>query len=226
MRNILVVEDNKDINQIIKDTLKEQGYNVYQTYNAIEALKIFDEVSFDCIITDLMLPLMSGEELIKLIREKSKIHIIVISAKTSISDKLEGLKIGADDYLYKPFVPEEIVYKLSNLFAKNTPVNTLILDNDVLEFTKNSNHIHLNKNSIELTSVEYRIMEYLFLHKNQVISRDQLLNTLYDYDEEVFDRVIDVHIKNIRQKMKKHSKNDFIKTVYGLGYKLIGDEND
>ncbi|MCF7925350.1 MAG: response regulator transcription factor [Candidatus Izimaplasma sp.] len=225
MKTILVCEDHKEINHLVTTHLEEQGYTVYPTYNAIDALQVFREEQLDVIITDLRLPVMSGEEFIAEVRKTSAIHIIVISAKTDLTDKLNGLKIGANDYIYKPFVPEEISYKLRNLFSqKNTP-KTQTFHQGELIFKQNDMTLTINNQDVTLTAVEYRLLKYLIMHPKQVISRDQLLDIIHDYQDEVFDRVIDVHIKNIRKKIKAHSDTPYIKTVYGLGYKFVGDKD-
>jgi DNA-binding response OmpR family regulator len=223
MIKILVIEDNQDINQMLTDALINQGYDVYQSYNAVEGLKLFREQTFDCIITDLMLPIMSGETLIKMVRKTSNVHIIVITAKTSLNDKLNNLRIGANDYIYKPFVPEEVVYKLENMFSKASKGKQISLNNGLFCFKEGLNQIMVNDNVVELTTIEYQMVKYLFQHLNTVVSRDQFIDALYAYGEEVFDRVIDVHIKNIRKKVKQFTDVVFIKTVYGLGYRLVGD---
>lgn len=226
MREILVIEDNKDINQMLTDVLIDQGYQVHQAYNAIEGLSLFESRALDCIITDLMLPLMSGENLIKAVRKKSNIHIIVISAKTALNDKLNNLQIGANDYIYKPFVPEEVVYKLENMFSQYSKDQMISINDGVFRFKEGLNQLIVNDEIIELTTVEYQITKHLFQHMNTVISREQFLDVLYAYGEEAYDRVIDVHIKNIRKKVKQHTNQPFIKTVYGLGYRLVGDLDD
>lgn len=225
MRTILVVEDNKQINDMITDVLKHHQYHVLSFYNAIEALEAFHKNDIDCLITDLKLPVMSGEELISTIRQTSSVHIIVITAKTTIKDKLEVLELGADDYLYKPFVPQEIILKLDNLFAKMPSRTTIDFHQGELSFTKGQNQMIINGTTIELTAKEYQMMEYLINHPDQIISRDDFMNRLYLHDEDIYDRVIDTHIKNIRQKIKQHTDTEYIKTVYGLGYKFVGDHD-
>jgi DNA-binding response OmpR family regulator len=225
MRTIIVVEDNKQINQMITENLSRKEYKVFSFYNAIEALTAFQNHDVDCVITDLKLPVMSGEELISRIRNTSNVHIIVITAKTTITDKLEVLQLGADDYLYKPFVPQEIILKLDNLFAKmNTRKETTYQFGDV-KFKKGQNQLEINGTMIELTSLEYKMIAYMVDRPKTIITRDDFIHQLYAHDEDVFDRVIDTHIKNIRQKIKEHTNQPFIKTIYGLGYTFVGDDD-
>lgn len=223
MRNILVLEDNKNINNVLSKMLENAGYRVYSTYNAFDAIKVFNENKVDCILTDLMLPIMSGEEFIQEIRKISNVHIIIISAKTSNPDKLEGLRKGADDYLFKPFLEDEVLIKLENFFNKKVyQENIKTYNNREIVFVLGKNEINVHNEKIILTSVEYQMIRLLTQENNKVISREQFMNSLYAYGDEVFDRVIDVHIRNIRKKVKKVYDKELIKTVYGLGYSWVG----
>jgi len=226
MRKILVLEDNVDINEIITNILNDQGYTVYSSFDAFHALKVFNTEEIDCVITDLMLPLMSGEQFISEIRKRSNVHIIIISAKVDTSSKLEGLRIGADDYLYKPFLEEELILKVDNLFKKKQKEETLSFNHHEVLFEIGKPTISVLNNDISLTSVEYRLLKILIESKGKVITRDVFLDTLYSYGDEVFDRVIDVHIGNIRKKIKHVYKKELIKTVYGLGYQFVGEKDE
>ncbi len=204
MKNIIVLEDNKDINEILTNILLKEGYNVFSSFNAFDALKDFKNNYIDCIITDLMLPVMSGEDFIQEVRKTSAVHIIVISAKTSTLDKLEVLKIGADDYLFKPFLEEEVIIKLKNLFAKKAQKEEKITFNKkAVVFEEGKNQLEINHKVITLTSIEYKIIKKLIDNYNKIITREQFLNDIYSYGGDVFDRVIDVHIRNIRKKSRK-----------------------
>jgi len=224
MRNIIVLEDNKDINKILSNILLKEGYKVFPSFNAFDALKDFKENYIDCILTDLMLPIMSGEEFIQEIRKESNVHIIVISAKTTNPDKLEGLKKGADDYLFKPFLEEEVIIKLENLFIKKDfKENITTFNKKEIIFQEGKTNLIINNEIISFTSVEYQMLRLLIQENNKVITREQFLDVLYSFDAEVFDRVIDVHIRNIRKKINKVYNKEIIKTVYGLGYSFIGE---
>lgn len=223
MKNIIVLEDNKDINEILTNILLKEGYNVFSSFNAFDALKDFKNNYIDCIITDLMLPVMSGEDFIQEVRKTSAVHIIVISAKTSTLDKLEVLKIGADDYLFKPFLEEEVIIKLKNLFAKKAQKEEKITFNKkAVVFEEGKNQLEINHKVITLTSIEYKIIKKLIDNYNKIITREQFLDDIYSYGGDVFDRVIDVHIRNIRKKISKVTDTELIKTVYGLGYIFEG----
>jgi DNA-binding response OmpR family regulator len=224
MRNILVLEDNKDINKVITNLLTKAGYKVFSTFNAFDALEVFKQNKIECILTDLMLPIMSGEEFIQEIRKESNVHIIIISAKTTNPDKLEGLKKGADDYLFKPFLEDEVLIKIENLFIKKDYQENIKTFNDKeVVFVEGKPELVLSNKVVSLTTVEYQMVRLLIQENNKVITRDQFMDVLYAFGDEVFDRVIDVHIRNIRKKIKKVYNKEIIKTVYGLGYSFIGD---
>jgi DNA-binding response OmpR family regulator len=220
------VEDHPEINRILCDTLRRHGYVVVSTDNAIDALSLFRAQSFQCVITDLRLPVKSGEELVEDIRRISQVHIIVVTAKATTKDKLDVLRLGADDYLYKPFLPEEVRYKVDNLFAKLNTSSIRSFQNEDLVVRQNDPTIHVGGEAVELTSVEYRMLEYLIDHPHQVIKRSTFLDVMYDQEEDVYDRVVDVHIKNIRKKLRAHTSVPYIKTVYGLGYSFEGDRDE
>ena len=196
----------------------KEGYSVLPSFNAFDALKDFQENNIDCILTDLMLPIMSGEEFIQEIRKESNVHIIIISAKTTNPDKLEGLRKGADDYLFKPFLEEEVILKLQNLFIKKDfKNNQTSFNKKEIIFQEGKPELLINNQIISLTSVEYQMMKLLVQENNIVITRDQFLNVLYTFSDEVFDRVIDVHIRKLREKIG----DDYFKTVKGVGYKFV-----
>lgn len=226
MKSILILEDNKTINDILKSILSESNYQVFQAFNAFDALKIFKDNTIDCVITDLMLPIMSGEAFIKEIRKISNVHIIVISAKTDVEDKLNGLKIGADDYLYKPFIEEEVLLKIDNLFTKMNKDQTMITFNHKeIIYSSGNPTVVFNDHEIEFTAIEYRMITLFVQNPNKVISRERFIDYLYQFNEGAYDRIIDVHIRNIRKKIKSIYPKEVIKTLYGLGYMFVGEKD-
>jgi DNA-binding response OmpR family regulator len=209
---------------VITTLLAKAGYKVFSTFNAFDALDVFRQNKIECILTDLMLPIMSGEEFIQEIRKESNVHIIIISAKTTNPDKLEGLKKGADDYLFKPFLEDEVLIKIENLFIKKDyQKNIKTFNGKEVVFVEGKPELVLSNNIVTLTTVEYQMIRLLIQENNKVITRDQFLDVLYAFGDEVFDRVVDVHIRNIRKKINKVYNKELIKTVYGLGYSFMGD---
>lgn len=222
MKNILVLEDNIEINKLLTESLESEGYYVFSNFNGFEALNCFENNQIDCIVTDLMLPIMSGETFIKTVRKSSSVHIIVVSAKTTLEEKLEGLKLGADDYIIKPFSVDEVILKINNFFKKQSKT-TYSLNNGMITFNSEENLLNVEGQSIELTSIEYYIIKLLFERKGRIIARKDFVDYLYQNEKSVYDRIIDTHIKNIRKKVQAIKDIDIIKTVYGLGYKLVGE---
>ena len=224
---ILVVEDSKEINKILSNMFKDEGYEVISCFNAYEALKAFSNNKFFCVVTDLMMPIMSGEEFIKNIRPDYYGLIIAITAKTSIDDKLKVLGLGADDYIMKPFKKKEVILKIGNYAKKLNKSNHIVeLNNGDFIFNYHDNLLKVHGIPIKLTSVEFLIIKYFIENLNKIIPREELMSVVYYDDLDVFDRAIDGHIKNLRKKIKQQSDQEYIKTVYGLGYKFVGDVNE
>lgn len=227
MKNILVLEDSIEINNIIKNKLIDLNYNVFQVFNAFEALKVFNNESIDLIITDLMLPIKSGEDFIKDIRTTSNVYIIIISAKIDLDNRLEGLSLGADDYIVKPFSSEELALKVKSYFKrKNRAYSNFSFNNQEFIYNSDNNLLQISHKEIELTTVEFLLLGALIKNANKILSRSQLLKLSYSDYTDVYDRVIDVHIKNVRKKIKQYTPTEYIKTIYGLGYKFEGEFDD
>ncbi len=225
MINILIVEDNEKINNMLANRCKSEGYNVFQTFNAEDGLNIFANNDINIVLTDLMLPNMQGEELVKEIRKVSDCFIIMTTAKTKLEDKLNGLNIGADDYLVKPFSFDELIIKVKRYIMRNKTIKSDIMtfNRSDLIFIYDNNIIKINGNDVELTSREYLVFKVLVDNINKVLTREQILDKVSSVDDDVYDRVIDVYIKNIRKKIRIYSDFDYIKTVYGLGYRFDGE---
>lgn len=222
--NILVLEDNIEINKILTSSLEKEGYTVFSYTNAFDALKAFKEHKIQCILTDLMMPIMTGEEFIKQIRPNYYGLIIAITAKTKLEDKLHVLSLGADDYILKPFNKKEVLLKVGNYFKRLNKSNHITsLNNGDFIFNHRDNTLVVDKQPITLTSVEYLTLSVLIESINQIMSRETILSEMYMHEVDVFDRVIDGYIKNIRKKINPHTNYEYIKTVYGLGYKLVGE---
>ena len=225
---ILIVEDHLKINELLAKFARSENHQVVQTYSVEEAFMQLGKRQFDLVITDLMLPKLSGEDLIKKIRLFSDIYIIVISAKTEITDKIEVLKLGADDYLTKPFSVRELMAKLENIEKRISQVKPVIYSYYSNELVVNplNRKIVLKEKVINLTKYEYDIFLFLVENPHQVFSREQLIEHLFS-ESEAYDRVIDVYIKNIRKALfDSASKPRYIKTHYGLGYEFVGEKDD
>jgi DNA-binding response OmpR family regulator len=223
-KSILVVEDDAKIRKLIKIFLEKEGYEVIEAGDGEEGKRLF-KVHDPCFaILDLMLPEIQGEELCKWIREdeKSDIGIILVTAKTSESDRISGLKTGADDYVTKPFSPTELVTRVKTVLRR-TSNRCQKLSRNGLTLKPQKGEVTYKGNPVELTAFEFRILQLLMTHPGQVISRQQILDSLYELQEKVVsERTIDVHIRHLRQKIQEGTSLNFIETVRGMGYKFNG----
>lgn len=225
MKNILIIEDEEKVSGVIKAYLEKEGYKVYSSANGADGLKLFHSHNFNLVILDLMLPDMQGEEICRIIRTKSDVYIYMLTAKSALEDKIEGLNIGADDYLVKPFSPRELTARVNALFRRiDTESNNNTIISGDLRIFKDSRTVTVKDEEVSLTPNEFDILYLLAVNKGRAFSREQLIEKVFGIDFEGFDRTIDVHIKNIRKKIEEDSKNPkYILTVTRLGYKFGGE---
>ena len=221
MFNILIVDDEIKITQVIKAYLDKEGYNCIVANNGEQALKYFYNNNFDLIILDRMIPDISGEDICKKIRETSMVHIIMLTAKIEDEDRIDGFNIGCDDYVCKPFNVKELVLRVKAVFRKMGENKDILKFSDELEINMLSHNVKVRGESVILTNTEYKILLLLAKNPSRVFSREQLLELTIDEHYEKMDRVIDAHIKNLRQKIELGTKKaTIIQTVYGVGYKF------
>ena len=222
---ILVVEDEKDLNNIITKHLKKNNFSVDSVFNGEEALEYLDYGTYDLIILDIMLPKVNGYEVIKKLREnKNETAVLMLTARDSIEDKIKGLDLGADDYLIKPFDFGELLARIRALVRRkygNTS-NTMEIDDLCIDIAKKT--VVRGGKNIELTGKEYEVLEYLIQNKGHVLSRDKIRDSVWDYGYEGESNIIDVLIKNIRKKIDLGNSKPLIHTKRGLGYVLKEDE--
>ncbi len=215
--------------EAISAYLRKEGYEVYTAERGYKGLEYVSEISFDLIILDLMLPDISGEEICKRIRAKSNTYIFMLTAKSSLEERIKGLDLGADEYLVKPFSPREIVARVNALFRriKDVPENKNIVsfNNGELVIDHDKREVKLKNEEIGLTPIEFDILTILSANPGIVLSRETLIDRVLGPDFEGVDRTIDVHIKNIRKKIEDDTKNpSYIITVFKLGYKFGGGQ--
>lgn len=222
MFNILIVDDEKKITQVIKAYLEKEGYNCIVANNGEQALKYITNNNLDLIILDRMLPDISGESICKKVRETSMVHIIMLTAKTEDEDRIEGFNTGCDDYVCKPFNVKELVLRVKAVFRKLDVENKDVLKfSDKLEINMSSHDVKVRGEKIILTNTEYKILLLFAKNPNRIFSREQLLELAIEEHYEKVDRIIDAHIKNLRQKIELDTKKaKIIQTVYGVGYKF------
>lgn len=228
--NILVVDDEKTIVDVIEAYLKKAGYNVFKSYDGKEAITIFNNENIDLIILDLMLPDISGEEVCKIIKTEKDVPIIMLTAKINEDDILNGFNLGADDYVVKPFSVKQLMARVSAILrrVKNLPSSPILsFNNGDLIINLESYEVKKNNKLITLTRSEYNILLTLSENIKRVFTRNELIDRVMGEDVDVFDRIIDSHIKNLRSKIEDDSKSPkYILTIYGVGYKFGGSKDD
>lgn len=227
---ILVVDDEPKIVEVLKAYLEKESYEVITSYGGNEALNIFRKESPDLILLDLMLPDISGEELCKIIRLESKVPIIMITAKTEEESELEGLNIGADDYITKPFSAKQVVARVKALIRRSydelNSSSSWNFNNGELIINIDTREVIVRGKQVILTTTEFNLLTTLAKHPKRLFTRDDLIALALRDESECYDRVVDSHIKNLRQKIELNSKNPkVIITVYGVGYKFDGKKS-
>jgi DNA-binding response OmpR family regulator len=227
--NILVVDDEVKIVEVIKSYLVNSGYEVAAAYCGSQALEIFEKKNPSLVILDLMLPDISGEEVCKTLRKKSRVPVIMLTAKVDEEDILKGLDIGADDYITKPFSPRQLVARVRALLRRSMSEDAQT--SNVISFNDNDLIIDSLKREVRkkggiicLTPNEYRILLTMVKYPSKTFTRDELINMALGENFIGFDRTIDTHIKNLRQKIESDPKNPrYVLTVHGIGYRFGGD---
>jgi DNA-binding response OmpR family regulator len=218
-QSILVVEDDQGIQDFLKDFLLDNGFSVRTASDGAEALKQFEEIEPDLVILDLGLPNMSGETVCATIKKKNpSLPIIILTARDSSASVIQGFNLGADDYITKPFIADELLARiharLKNQNGEATlAVDDLILNRSTLDVTRSEKPIHL-------TPKEFKLLEYLMTNKGRILTREMILNRVWLYAPNVETRVVDVYIGYLKKKVDEGAKNPLIKSVRGFGYTI------
>lgn len=219
---ILIVEDDKKTSSLIRLYLEREKFKTKQAYDGHDALVQARTHNPVMVVLDLMLPKRDGWEVCQELRRLSDVPIIILTAREEETDRVLGLTLGADDYVVKPFSPRELVARVKAILRRTRPMserNGTILSHDTLELDPDKRRVKLKGKSISLTVFEYRLLEALMASPGRTFSRDELLNHLYPGGEAVVDRVIDVHIGKLRQKIEENPTSPkHIFTVRGIGY--------
>jgi len=228
-KNILAVDDEPKILEVVASFLESKGYKVFSAENGRQALEIFEKNNIALVLLDLMLPDISGEDVCTAIRKKSRVPIIMLTAKSEEVNHLNGLCIGADDYITKPFSlkvlaahVEAILRRAADDLVPLTVKNSWRDGDLIVDFEKNT---VVKKGAVlSLTPSEHKILSALIKYPGKVFSREELISLIFDGDFDSLDRIIDNHIKNLRQKIEDDTKNPvYVLTIRGLGYKFGGD---
>ncbi len=230
-KRVLVVDDDVKTVELVKLYLNRDGYRVLTAYDGIEALRLARESHPDLVVLDIMLPGMDGLEVCRTIREESDLPIIMLTARTTDQDRLNGLELGADDYVTKPFSPRELAARVRAVLRR-LPGETIQRGPTDVEYGKLAvnfprQEVSVSGKNVNLTPVEFKLLGVLIREPGRVFSRAQLIEKALGYDFEGFDRTIDVHILNLRRKLEADPVHPrYIKTVYGSGYKFQEADND
>lgn len=226
-KTILVVDDEVKITEVVKSYLENAGYKAICVHNGMDALALFDKISPIMIVLDLMLPDIKGEDICKEIRKKSRVPIIMLTAKIEDEDIIGGLGLGADDYLTKPFSPRQLIARIDAIIRRISSeaiplANVLSFNNGDLVVNAMNHEVRKNDTPISLTPNEFNILMTMIKYPSKTFTRDELIEYALGKDFDGYDRVIDTHIKNIRQKIDDSKSPQYIITVHGTGYKFGG----
>ena len=231
-KTILVVDDEEKIVEVIQSYLENAGYRVLCAYTGTHALNLFDRHAPALVVLDLMLPDISGENICRAIRRKSRVPIIMLTAKIEEESVLKGLEIGADDYVTKPFSPRQLVARVEAILRRvgddDVPLAAEVsFNNGELVIDGLRHEIRKNGHQAALTPNEYNIIMTMAKHPTKAFTREELIAFALGDEFEGFERIIDTHIKNIRQKIENDPKSPrYILTVYGIGYKFGGGNDE
>lgn len=220
MFKILVVEDDKNLQQLMRTFLECAGYEVKTANDGTIALGLLQQTQFDLIITDLMMPHMDGYELSRRVREMAPTPILMVTAKEELVDKKRGFSVGADDYMVKPIEFEEMLLRVSAILRRSRLANEKIIDIGNTRVDYNNLTVSSGDITVELTKKEFQLLFKLLSSPNRIFTRSQLMDDIWGYDSESDERTVDVHIRRIREKLE-NIKDFEVVTVRGLGYKAI-----
>jgi len=218
LKKILIVEDDVSIHNVIEELLKKENYITYNAYSGTEALLLLEKEKYDLILLDLMLPAISGEEIIEKIKDTP---IIVLSAKVSSEDKVNCLLSGANDYITKPFDSKELLARIEvQLRSKNKSNIIETIKYKDLELLNDSHTLLINNKKVNLTKTEYAILKHLLLNPDQVITKNKLLDLISLDTEDCDENSLRVHISNVRKKIRDYTEYEYIESIWGIGFKI------
>lgn len=242
MKKVLIVDDEQSILTLLTFNLEKEGYEVDTSLDGLEAYNMAVETDYDFIILDLMLPGKSGMDICRDLRqEKIETPILMLTAKDDELDKIIGLELGADDYMVKPFSPREVIARMKAIFRRGHYQKAIVGDKDdgyesieangvitvgEIEIYPDKYEVYVKGEQVDLTPKEFELLLYMAKRKDRILSRDQLLNAIWNYDYTGGTRIVDVHISHLREKIEENTKKpEYIMTVRGFGYRLKEPED-
>lgn len=218
LKKILIVEDDVSIHNVIEELLKKEKYITYNAYSGTETLLLLEKEKYDLILLDLMLPAISGEEIIEKVKDTP---IIVLSAKVSSDDKVNCLLSGANDYITKPFDGKELLARIEVQLRPKNECNIIeTIKYKDLELLNDSHTLLINNKKVNLTKTEYAILKHLLLNPHQVITKNKLLDLISIDTEDCDENSLRVHISNIRKKIRNYTEKEYIESIWGIGFKI------
>ena len=218
MAKMLIVDDEQNIREIIREYAEFEGYETDETDDGMKAVRMAREENYELIIMDVMMPKLDGYSAVKEIRKFSDVPVIILSARVEEYDKLFGFEIGVDDYVTKPFSPKELMARISAVLKRTRPKKKELIKSDGLEIDIAGRNVFVDGEKVEMTPKEYELLFYLVENNGIAISREKLLSNVWGYDFYGDDRTVDTHIKMLRSSLGKY--RDKIVTLRGLGYKI------
>lgn len=216
---VLIADDESRMRKLVKDFLNKQGYTVLEAENGEQAVDLyFSEKNIDLIILDVMMPKMDGWSVCREIRKQSKVPIIMLTAKSDERDELLGFELGVDEYITKPFSPKILVARVEAILRRSNLLDEEIIEIGGIKIDRQAHQVSIDNQPIELSVKEFELLQYFVLNKGVALSREKILNNVWNYDYFGDARTIDTHVKKLRSKMG--DKGDYIKTIWGMGYKF------
>ena len=215
---VLVVDDEQDIRELLKFYLNKEGYEVIEAANGEEALTIFENEYIDLGIIDVMMPKMDGWEVVREIRKYSQVPIIMLTAKSDEKDELLGFELGVDEYISKPFSPKILVARVEAILRRTNQLDDGDIEVGGIYINQSAHEVKIDGEPIELSFKEFELLTYFVTNQGVALSRERILNNVWNYDYFGDARTIDTHVKKLRSKLGK--KGEYIKTIWGMGYKF------
>lgn len=223
MEKILIVEDDRTVLDFEKKELEHEGYRVITSENGRQALELYETERPDFILLDIMIPELNGIEVLRRIRKESQVPVILVTAKGEVYDKVNGLSLGADDYISKPFAIEELLARISSVLRRSriTPQPSNILKNGKVELNVQTIFLTVLENSYSLSKIEFMLLKFFLENQNVALSRSQIIDAVWGKDYFIEEGTVDVYVNYLRGKIDQPLNEEYIKTVRGVGYMMV-----